>query len=1487
MAGRVTRWNAVALLGNRRSAVRLSALLLTAVVAAGMAIGAAGPASAAVNSITLTVVSDGSAPFDSLDPSATNGLVRTNDVLTYGWSYSSDHAAASTVTFVQTLTGPNSVRFDPSNVAQCNGGGGTISPDGHTLSCSVQVDASGSGLVPITVAIPSTVANGTAITSSLTANSGALDGGSRGVTVVAAPRLNLKANLFGAPTAASPGGVSGLGFTYGIVVTQPSGAKGTELVTAPLTFTVDLSAISPNASLIPGSCTPMNRGDYGLPFGRIGITPAATATNSVVDSGAITCTQSARTVTVTVTGADLSASSLPTVGANGGTLTTTESYLVSGTFVVFVPDTDVTAAGGTIKSTVQYRGFDPTSISGQSNYGSGYEPGGDPGTAACTYADVNTTRANDNCYSTTYGGRSASYDGAFFNNDVLYNRYDSHGVLIAKAGVAAGDATNTDAGNGVVSPGEAYWSRLQIGSNTGPTLTGAAVCDKWDPAVGRTTGAGTVYHNGAIATPGTDYTVQYAALPMTSDTDRRTTPCSVGTWYDTIAAAGGPATVNAVRFQPKWTIVNGEYDFFYVGYVAQNNPVGTILAAFDSGRLGATESWGPSYYVKETNSPTYTGDRLTLSDGRLRVAQSNNLGVGQFAAAGATYTYTLAPTVTDAAPTYNAVGGVVLIDTLPPCVQYVAGSASVPVQVTPGSAGADGIPCTGDTAETGATLRLLLGSVMPNTAIPPVTVQVIALRIAPDSTTSPNKVVISSDAAVPIDLAKRTTTANIVIRNQTQFAVSETTTTPQIQVGDTINYLIAYRNVTGSPIPTVKLVSELPYTGDANSSTFGGTAPFAGLSRQPAGATVECTSDPHGTISPDPASTVNTWTTTCDATTTALRITLTNVANTSTDALGITLAPAGNTSGDRYISRTSGTFTVSGSTTAIPATEDAEADVVASSITGMVWNDTDGNGIRGSGEPGLAGFPVDLSGTDDRSTIVTRSATTASDGTYRFVGLRAGTYTIKFLPAGLPAGKQFSPKGVGADRGIDSDGNPTTGVTASLVLAKGADHLNIDQGVRTAAPTVSLAASAPTIDFGSTVTLTATLNPSAATGTVTYTDAVVSGPLAGSSVTLGTATVSGGTAPLTVALPAFGANTITATYGGDGTYPSAVSSTVTVENSAAHTALLVTEFRLSGPAGATDQYVELTNTGTVTVPLAGVVVRTASGTAVTLAKTTPALMAGRSYLIAGASYSLGLTAAADLNVATLGSTTGGVRVSAPDTAATVTDAVGTVAGYSTGTPLPAFTGTPSAQYAWVRLAQSGHAQDTDNNAVDFLLVSTVGGTVGGVPAAIGSPSPSDVAGPAARPVDLRSTLLAPTVAQTKPPNRVYVAGTPGTLIIRRLITNTTGATVSTMRLRVTSLSEANGAPQPGVATQPVSPAQLRVIDPATTTSTVTVNGTPVTVQNLAPGIPSGSVPGGGLNTTLTVPLGPGGLANGASVAVAITFAVDRRGPFWFGYAVET
>jgi len=60
------------------------------------------------------------------------------------------------------------------------------------------------------------------------------------------------------------------------------------------------------------------------------------------------------------------------------------------------------------------------------------------------------------------------------------------------------------------------------------------------------------------------------------------------------------------------------------------------------------------------------------------------------------------------------------------------------------------------------------------------------------------------------------------------------------------------------------------------------------------------------------------------------------------------------------------------------------------SISGKVFNDINGDGVRSSDDPGLSGWTVRLTGPDGTS----KTETTSYDGSYTFIGLSPGTYTV-------------------------------------------------------------------------------------------------------------------------------------------------------------------------------------------------------------------------------------------------------------------------------------------------------------------------------------------------------------------------------------------------------------------------------------------------------------------------------------------------------------
>lgn len=90
-------------------------------------------------------------------------------------------------------------------------------------------------------------------------------------------------------------------------------------------------------------------------------------------------------------------------------------------------------------------------------------------------------------------------------------------------------------------------------------------------------------------------------------------------------------------------------------------------------------------------------------------------------------------------------------------------------------------------------------------------------------------------------------------------------------------------------------------------------------------------------------------------------------------------------------------------------------------LAGRVWHDADGDGSVGSGEDGIAGVDVTLSG--GSGTVAT--ATTDGDGAYAFTGLAAGTYTVSLDVADLPA--------VLDQATFDADGTATSGTSTVTV----------------------------------------------------------------------------------------------------------------------------------------------------------------------------------------------------------------------------------------------------------------------------------------------------------------------------------------------------------------------------------------------------------------------------------------------------------------------
>ena len=117
-------------------------------------------------------------------------------------------------------------------------------------------------------------------------------------------------------------------------------------------------------------------------------------------------------------------------------------------------------------------------------------------------------------------------------------------------------------------------------------------------------------------------------------------------------------------------------------------------------------------------------------------------------------------------------------------------------------------------------------------------------------------------------------------------------------------------------------------------------------------------------------------------------------------------------------------------------------DPCNASLGNYVWEDLNANGIQESGEPGIQGVLVTLTGTTIDGVLVTLTMLTDATGFYLFQNLTPGNYVVTFT---RPAGYEPTIRDIGGN-GLDSDADLVTGTTPSVSLASGEQNLTIDAG---------------------------------------------------------------------------------------------------------------------------------------------------------------------------------------------------------------------------------------------------------------------------------------------------------------------------------------------------------------------------------------------------------------------------------------------------------
>jgi hypothetical protein len=350
--------------------------------------------------------------------------------------------------------------------------------------------------------------------------------------------------------------------------------------------------------------------------------------------------------------------------------------------------------------------------------------------------------------------------------------------------------------------------------------------------------------------------------------------------------------------------------------------------------------------------------------------------------------------------------------------------------------------------------------------------------------------------------------------------------------------------------------------------------------------------------------------------------------------------------------------------------------------------------------------------------------------------------------------------------------------------------------------------------------------------------------------------------------------------------------------------LIISEFRLRGPSGANDEFIEIYNNSdsphTVAGGGTGYAVAASNGVARFVIPNGTVIPA-RGHFLGNNSvaYSLSAYATGDATYSSDIPDNAGIAlfntsVAADFTAANRVDAVGSTSEvnslYKRGNGVPALTPF-SIDYSWVRRQNngcSGLAQDTALNADDFLFVDTNGTSAGGGQR-LGTPGPQNLAstlGARSGVGGFAQTSVDPGVTKTAPANivRDFTSvpannSTFGTLDLRQKFTNNTGAAITSLRLRLLDLT---------TFPSPSGVADLRPITSTDATISLSGGGN-ATVRGTTLEQPPSQPNGGGFNSTFRVPsvslATP--LAAGSSVMIRMVFGIQQTGNYRVSAAIES
>jgi fimbrial isopeptide formation D2 family protein/uncharacterized repeat protein (TIGR01451 family) len=684
---------------------------------------------------------------------------------------------------------------------------------------------------------------------------------------------------------------------------------------------------------------------------------------------------------------------------------------------IFTPLDPYHAIGTTSPLVAKATNWDPQSLSGVSNYGSGYATGYDPSITCPTSGSYINAQRPCMRYIVDRTG-SVKLTGTY------------HGVISATANERLfgdnSDLTNANSiGSESVVPGQAFRAMFGIYNEyTAETpASNAGACVAWDPALMNLNGVPTikfkaqsggnfygVSHLAYSTLLSSKYILEYASRSFSSDSQRKDYDCGkagdgAAGWYSNPnSVPGGMTAISNIRYR-------------YLDPLEVNDLIGMILPLMrpttaESMALGAGNPmpWFLQYYSDQSAlvKSNYSGSGVNITGGRVNSIDSffrhtATLGAASISPGGST-TLTITPVIIG--PVGEGINtstnsAKITVSMPNSCLEPLLSSLPTNAVYTAGNPGADGVPCTADAGETASKVVLNFGSLTATggaagpapyqgraSFLTPVTISVVAKPNATLQALNFTSVASAfNDISPPDGTYSKTVNHSLTISGVAAFSVDKTvsgTTNNKVGPNQVFTYTISFSNSGTVATGKARFVDIMPFDGDARGTTGLGTGKLevvglsAGMSALSQGSvSIEYTQDPYLSVETaiqntnnEDASTGVNWTTFSGANlpsgVTAVRFTTSSTVNPGFSGYGSIQVKAPTIqSSSQVVNNVWGRTEMVGTDTNTVKVQRGMSPVTiqgldGGSLKGKVYFDLNANGVQDANELPLVNAKVSL-----------------------------------------------------------------------------------------------------------------------------------------------------------------------------------------------------------------------------------------------------------------------------------------------------------------------------------------------------------------------------------------------------------------------------------------------------------------------------------------------------------------------------------------------